>query len=165
VNANPNNVDLSIDNSMICNGQSATITAICNSSNLKWLDGFEGSYPNPEDRLANPTNTTSYFAFCEEKFYDREVVPSGTSLVLGAVCQSPISSISINVIQPTDILELNGISQDNQNYFTGRLFSSQIIPSSLNHSSYEAIRSIDLKPGFQVEKGTSFIAQIEKKLY
>jgi hypothetical protein len=153
--ANPN-INLSIDKSPICKGQTSVITGLCTTGNLNWLDGFVGTYPSYNSRTTSPINTTSYFAYCEKKYFEVE----GNSSVLGTVCQSPITASEIIVIQPSDIIELTGISQSNLSYFTGSLSSSQLIPNTLNNS-YSAIKSIDLKPGFHVQTGGSFIASID----
>ncbi|MFT7420506.1 MAG: hypothetical protein ACI9QN_001431, partial [Arcticibacterium sp.] len=149
-----------IDKPVICDGQTAIITSPnCQYEALKWIDEYLGTYPNHDRRLATPSATTNYFAHCEQTYKLKNYI-SGVGFEDGAVCQSPIASATVTVIQPSDTETISDPPVSDSEYFSGTISSSQQILDTIK-SSYSAIKTIDLTPGFEASKSSVFTAEIE----
>ena len=94
------------------------------------------------DLSAFPSTDTEYFATCQQ-----------------ASCQVT-KSVSVEVVKNNIPISILGVPDNRRKFIGTKVFSTQRIPAN-QENSYIGFKSVELKPGFVVEKGSTFSVNLQ----
>ncbi len=145
-NTNSVNVGSNTNNSFVlkspseavCPGKLAIVNSTGCTGNVTWNTGFVGN-----SLSVYPQVDTEYFATCQQ-----------------STCQVS-KSVSVEVVKNNLPLTITGVPDTKRKFTGSKVYSTQKIPSN-QENSYIGFNSVELKPGFIVEKGTTFSVNVQQ---
>ncbi|MFD2520119.1 right-handed parallel beta-helix repeat-containing protein [Emticicia soli] len=127
---------------VVCPGKSITLTtAGCNGGSVTWSGGATGAGTSI---TVSPTTATTYTATCS----------------LGSTASTTVSIATTNTVVATDIYTGTLLVKAIQTIQSARIIGDNGT-TPLPNVTYQAGNSITLQPGFMVENGTVFKAEIQ----
>lgn len=143
----------------ICDGESVTLTAICEGGSFNsWID--DPMYQLSYERNETLSSTTSYSAYCRTEYPRLDEISYGGQTVNKAICVSDNSNVTIEVLQRSATLNLTEALSESKNYHSGKIISSQKLSGLNSQVNYLSAKSVSLMPGFEAGNNIHFLSSI-----